>query len=493
MGDIFMLIGSFECNIFVLNPAFNRNNYFLASLQSILFMETRILTLFDDDFFPPEPPKEKPKKEKASKPSTADDSAESDGLKKDTDIIAEALNEFHQMESKENVSIEKTDEKSVAPNTINDTETAVENEPEIQANAPLREEENPVEIEADVNEKFEITTSVDLDISDETTIDNFDSYHESLSAPVFEPAAIIPAEPLEDYNQEPVIFEGDIVEETEHEPASMDNDSAVNFEITTGVDLNIADESNIEVNGLNAETSDAPAFQPETFTQTASIEEEENADEDDIIASMEDEMDAVDVPVIDEAIVDDTLAESAPSTQDKELDKQILSELIQLDYAALMQKDYAFDLNNATVINKELPKRKPQQEKVIAYKNEEDEDDEEEVFEDVTPLPEWNLDKKYYTIGEVAALFEVNTSHIRFWTNEFKLRPRTTRKGDRLYSPKDIAELRLIHHLVKVKKHTIKGAREKLKAEKSDVNNKLDLKESLVQLKDTLLKIREQL
>jgi DNA-binding transcriptional MerR regulator len=156
-----------------------------------------------------------------------------------------------------------------------------------------------------------------------------------------------------------------------------------------------------------------------------------------------------------------------------------------------MQKDYAFDPNNATVINKELPKEKfaPVSEK----SNEENDIEEDEVFEEVAPLPEWKLDKKYYTIGEVAQLFAVNTSHIRFWTNEFKLKPRTTRKGDRLYNPKDIAELRLIHHLVKEKKHTIKGAREKLKAEKTGVNNKLDLKESLLELKNTLMKIKEQL
>ncbi|KAA5533831.1 MerR family transcriptional regulator [Taibaiella lutea] len=155
-----------------------------------------------------------------------------------------------------------------------------------------------------------------------------------------------------------------------------------------------------------------------------------------------------------------------------------------------MQKNYAFDLNNATVINKELPKETTTP---VAENNDDEDIVEDEVFEEVAPLPEWNLDKKYYTIGEVAQLFAVNTSHIRFWTNEFKLKPRTTRKGDRLYSPKDIAELRLIHHLVKEKKHTIKGAREKLKAEKTGVNNKLDLKESLLELKNTLLKIREQL
>ncbi|WP_198666728.1 MerR family transcriptional regulator [Taibaiella helva] len=184
-----------------------------------------------------------------------------------------------------------------------------------------------------------------------------------------------------------------------------------------------------------------------------------------------------------------TPAADEAKTADEELNRQILSELVQLDYTALIHRDYPFDIQQASVVKKEKPAARhpePVEEPEPAAA-------EDEAFEEVVPLPEWNLDKKYYTIGEVAQLFAVNTSHIRFWTNEFKLKPRTTRKGDRLYSPKDIAELRLIHHLVKEKKHTIKGAREKLKAEKTGVNQKLDLKESLTGLRDMLLRIHEQL
>lgn len=117
-------------------------------------------------------------------------------------------------------------------------------------------------------------------------------------------------------------------------------------------------------------------------------------------------------------------------------------------------------------------------------------DEEEEAIE---ALPEWELSKNYYTIGEVAKMFDVNISHIRFWTNEFKLKPRTNRKGDRLYSPEIIQELRLIHYLVKVKKHTIKGAIEKLKGQKEVVVNHLSLKDSLVTLRDFLVEVRESL
>ena len=113
--------------------------------------------------------------------------------------------------------------------------------------------------------------------------------------------------------------------------------------------------------------------------------------------------------------------------------------------------------------------------------------------DDVQGLPEFSLENRYYSIGEVATLFAVNISHIRFWTNEFKMKVRTTRKGDRLYNPDDIAKLRLIHHLVKENKHTIKGAKEKLKQNKSAVHAQVDLREKLEFLKSKLEMIKQKL
>lgn len=111
----------------------------------------------------------------------------------------------------------------------------------------------------------------------------------------------------------------------------------------------------------------------------------------------------------------------------------------------------------------------------------------------IEPLPEWTLDKNYYTIGEVAQLFEVNVSHIRFWTIEFKMKTRTTRKGDRLYTPAQIGELRLIHHLVKIKKYTLKGAKEILKSGNIQLEKKLNLKEELQKLYQELLALKDSL
>jgi DNA-binding transcriptional MerR regulator len=109
-------------------------------------------------------------------------------------------------------------------------------------------------------------------------------------------------------------------------------------------------------------------------------------------------------------------------------------------------------------------------------------------------IPEdWKGEKKYYSIGEVAALFKVKTSHIRFWTNEFKLKVRTTRKGDRMYTPEQVRELRAIHHLVKERGFTLTGAKAKLKSQNNMDVETVDLKQMLLQLRNKLLIIRNKL
>jgi DNA-binding transcriptional MerR regulator len=108
-------------------------------------------------------------------------------------------------------------------------------------------------------------------------------------------------------------------------------------------------------------------------------------------------------------------------------------------------------------------------------------------------LDGWEGHKKYYSIGEVAALFKVRTSHIRFWTNEFALKVRTTRKGDRLYTPEQVKELKAIYHLVKEQGFTINGAKAKLKAHKKLSIESVDLKTALLQLRNKLLTIRNNL
>lgn len=120
---------------------------------------------------------------------------------------------------------------------------------------------------------------------------------------------------------------------------------------------------------------------------------------------------------------------------------------------------------------------------------------EETVEESSKPdiLKGWDGDKKYYTIGEVAKLFKVRTSNIRYWTKEFTLKVRTTRKGDRLYTPEQVKEIRTIYHLVKERGFTINGAKTHLKNNKKAAVESVDLKQSLLQLRNKLVDLKNSI
>jgi DNA-binding transcriptional MerR regulator len=74
------------------------------------------------------------------------------------------------------------------------------------------------------------------------------------------------------------------------------------------------------------------------------------------------------------------------------------------------------------------------------------------------------IEKVYYTIGEVAAMFNVNPSLIRFWEREFEqLSPKKNGRGNRVFSKKDVELFHKIHHLVKDRGYTLDGARKMLR------------------------------
>ena len=80
------------------------------------------------------------------------------------------------------------------------------------------------------------------------------------------------------------------------------------------------------------------------------------------------------------------------------------------------------------------------------------------------PYKEKEIQKLYYSIGEVAAMFGVNTSLIRFWEKEFDIiKPSKNKKGNRLFSAEDLENFKKIFILVKGEGHTLHGAKEKLK------------------------------
>ena len=105
-------------------------------------------------------------------------------------------------------------------------------------------------------------------------------------------------------------------------------------------------------------------------------------------------------------------------------------------------------------------------------------------------LPE----KRYYKIGEVAKAFGVNTSLIRFWEKEFEIiRPKKNKKGNRLFTPEDIKNFKLIYNLVKERGFTLEGAKQKLKKNPEGVFNNHEIISRLEAVKAEIIKIKNQL
>ena len=105
-------------------------------------------------------------------------------------------------------------------------------------------------------------------------------------------------------------------------------------------------------------------------------------------------------------------------------------------------------------------------------------------------LPE----KRYYTIGEVAKSFGVNTSLLRFWEKEFKeIQPKKKTNGARKYTPWDVKNIQIIYHLLKEKGMTIEGAKNQLKVSKSSQEAKMDVLKKLERVKKELESLHDNL
>jgi DNA-binding transcriptional MerR regulator len=240
----------------------------------------------------------------------------------------------------------------------------------------------------------------------------------------------------------------------------------------------IEEESETEAIGLEEKPEETEAITEQITFEVPEIEEETTEQE-------------ISIAPIKEEPVDN-------------LDKLMFTEMIALDYTAYAGLSFEPGARVAPVVeSKEAeqesePEQDATEEPIIAEEDGQPWEEslgatEPEAEAQTTALPEFDLENKYYTIGEVAQMFGVNVSHIRFWTTEFSLKVRTTRKGDRLYNPENIGKLRLIHHLVKENKHTIKGAKEQLKARKQAINAQVDLKDKLSSLKAQLERIKRNL
>ncbi|MDD3107807.1 MAG: MerR family transcriptional regulator [Alistipes sp.] len=107
---------------------------------------------------------------------------------------------------------------------------------------------------------------------------------------------------------------------------------------------------------------------------------------------------------------------------------------------------------------------------------------------------ESNRRKVYYTMGEVSEMFDVKPSLIRFWEQKFEiLKPDKNRKGNRLFTPQDVENLKLIYHLVKENGMTLAGAAKRLRDNREGEGRNMEVIEKLQRMRALLLEIRQEL
>ena len=110
------------------------------------------------------------------------------------------------------------------------------------------------------------------------------------------------------------------------------------------------------------------------------------------------------------------------------------------------------------------------------------------------PYKDKPIEKMYYSIGEVSEMFNVATSLIRFWETEFDIiKPKKKGKGNRKYTPEDVENIRMVYQLVKEQGYTLQGAKEQIRLNQLKAKDQAQAIHSLNELKDFLLRIKEEL
>ncbi len=105
-------------------------------------------------------------------------------------------------------------------------------------------------------------------------------------------------------------------------------------------------------------------------------------------------------------------------------------------------------------------------------------------------------EKLYYSMGEVAEMFDVNQSLLRHWESQFPiLRPKRNKKGNRLFTPQDVEHLKQIYHLVKECGMTLEGAKRAMRGQRAGkgVSRDVELMERLQRIRALLVEVREEL
>ena len=102
--------------------------------------------------------------------------------------------------------------------------------------------------------------------------------------------------------------------------------------------------------------------------------------------------------------------------------------------------------------------------------------------------------KLLYSMGEVTEMFDVNASLIRYWESKFDcIKPHKNKKGNRMFTPSDVENLKLIYHLVKEKGMTLEGANKTMKKRGNKVQREVSILERLQNIRAMLLEVRETL
>ena len=102
--------------------------------------------------------------------------------------------------------------------------------------------------------------------------------------------------------------------------------------------------------------------------------------------------------------------------------------------------------------------------------------------------------KLLYSMGEVTEMFDVNASLIRYWESKFDcIKPHKNKKGNRMFTPSDVENFKLIYHLVKEKGMTLEGANMAMRKRGNKVRSEISILERLQSIRAMLVGIRESL
>ena len=176
------------------------------------------------------------------------------------------------------------------------------------------------------------------------------------------------------------------------------------------------------------------------------------------------------------------------------------AEQITLDFVSVppVKKEEKKDLSLPVV--KKKPGRKPKQTSTVVKKTPAKRGrkslKEIETEADLIAIPadEILFQKQYYGMGEVAEMFRINLSLLRFWEKEFDIiKPKKNKKGDRLFRPVDIKNLQIIHHLLRHRKFTVEGAKDYLKKNSQVAGKQFELMQSLEKFRSFLLELKASL